>query len=236
MDNEYFFTNSHVSMILFFILLLISVLGIIFMIYFGFRKISFLNVRKLIIHMYLEEYIITIILSTWIFYLFNLPVALAIWTCCYILINFIFIKNKMIRYICNMEPEIAMKCLKKETAKPIHLYNLKSVIANKLYVAKLGLKWYDCFLKYKTSFGLGLLVATASIVLRNVENVELFESLFSNITILTTVLYYIYKVAYWSCVENEASKWHDQKCFFNLQYTLYSLIFYIIIIAVTLAM
>jgi len=235
MDNEYFFTSSHVSLSLFVILLLISVLGIIFMLYFGFRKISFFNVRKLILHMYLEEYIITIILSIWIFCLFNLPVALAIWTCCYILINFIFIKNKMIRYFCDTEPEIVMKCLKKETAKPIHLYKLKSVIANKLYQAKHGIKWYDCFLKYKTSFGLGLLVATVSIFLRNVENVELFERLLRNITILTTALYYIYKVAYWSCVENEVSKWHDQKWFFNLQYILYSLIFYIIIIAVTLA-
>ncbi len=189
--------------------------------------------------LYIEEYVVSLIFAFWIFYLFDLKIALLFWVVAYLFINIIFRKNAVIKYAYFKEESYVTKQYKKGILEHKNLWKIKKFIFS-IYTKKYNLESIKIYLKFHTSFFLGLLVAVLVDCLNCFFTVNqlpawnTYDILLENILFLTVILYYAYKVAYKICVNNINSMWFDNKKFFNIYFLLHCIALYIVVIAISL--
>ena len=105
---------------------------------------------------------------------------------------------------------------------------------------KQSLKLINIYLKYHTSFVIGLLIAVLTRVLNDFSGVNsqltpnTYDILLENIIFLTVILYYVHKIAYKICVDNVNGKWFNNKKCFNIYYFLHCIVYYIVVIVISL--
>ena len=121
-----------------------------------------------------------------------------------------------------------------------NLWKIKKFIFS-IYTKKYNLESIKIYLKFHTSFFIGLLVAVLVdglnyfFTINQLPAWNTHDILLENILFLTVILYYAYKVAYKICVNNINGMWFDNEKFFNIYFLLHCIVFYIVVIAISLS-
>ena len=202
--------------------------------YLGFSKRLFKNKVISIKVLYVEEYLVSFTVSLWIFILFELKLGLLLWFIAYVIINIVFLTNLKIKVLFFNKGNEKIK----KTIIYDNLFNTKKEIVNKTPTFKVKPKNIYNILKYRTSYCIGILIATIVIILKKYliqvnYNVSSFDALLENLTLLTTILCYVYKITYILFVKNIFSKWFNDKVWFNIFFTLYAIVCYIIVFTIS---
>lgn len=185
--------------------------------------------------LYIEESLLSLIASFWIFYMFDLKIALLFWVIAYVTINVILRKNAIIKCAYSTDESF----LKKGISVHNNLWETKKCVVV-AYRNKHKLNLNKIYLKHHTSFFLGLLVWSLLDVFNfhytsiSSSALSTYDILSKNILLLTVALYYGYKIAYKICVDNINGMWFDNKKFFNIYFLLHCVLFYIVVIAISL--
>lgn len=189
--------------------------------------------------LYVEEYLVSSIAALLIFYLLELKIALPLWVVSYLLINLFFKKNAIIKGVYDINEHYVTRQFEKGVLTNKNLWKNKNFIVS-CCVKKYKLRPIDVYFKYHTSFSVGLLISVLINILNDftVTNHQLSQStldiLLENTVLLTVILFYVYKIAYKLCVDNVNSTWFDNKKFFNIYYLLHCIVYYIIVIVISL--
>ncbi len=198
------------------------------------QKQHVISIRKLLIYVYLEEYLVSLSVALLLFSVFALWVALLLWIIAFVALNFVFRKNHFVKFCCDTQKETLTYQLNK--TKPIR----ENLYQTKCFVWKKNSQLYKesnksiLFFKYRAPFGVGLIVASIFVFLNYNANKAYFDYAISNVTVLATILFYIYRVAYWGNVENRVSiRWYQKGVSFTLYYILHCIVYCVVVIVVT---
>lgn len=186
-----------------------------------------------------EEYTTILLASLWIFSIFSLPIAIIVWISAFFVLNYSLKNNQKIKLLSEENAYRLKKLLKKENLSIFNFHHVKSNIIKKSFMVvsdkqklKRRIKGSFCFFK---KYIWGLTIAPITFVLINAKNQYQNHVLLENIITLTAILFLIHKIAYILNVKNEVSIWFGDKLFFNLYYVFFSVVAYIIVIAITLS-
>ena len=178
-------------------------------------------------------------MALWIFYLFELQIAFPLWVVGYLFINLFFKNNAIIKSAYAIDSHYVMRQFEKGILIHKNLWQIKNYIVSSC-IKKYSLKPINIYLKYRTSFGVGLLISVLRILINDyfITNYQFskntYDVLLENIILLTMILYYSHKIAYKICVQNVNGKWFDNKKIFNMYFFLHCIVYYIIVIAISL--
>lgn len=231
--NNSFLSLDNINIFSISVLLLFFCLVVLVIYFKFFKKFNLMSLQKLSLYMYLEESLLSGFIYFWIFGILNFKIAIFLYLFVYVFINCCFMANKLVRYLCETQGINILKIIKKENTSLLNLHQTKSTIIDRYVFVKKDLNRIKLLFKYKHSFGIGLLMACAFIFLNDMKGQNCFENVLINLTLLTTILYYVYILAYLGCVKNQASKWYGKKVSFPIYYVLYCSIFYILVILIT---
>lgn len=191
------------------------------------------SIHKLLIYVYLEEYLASLSVALLLFSAFTLWVALLLWIIAFFALNFVFRKNHFVKLCCDTQKEILTYQLNKVKPACENFYQVKCFVVKKNFRFYKNSNKAILFFKYRIPFGIGLIVASIFVLLNYSVNSTFFEYSIANVTLLNTILFYLYGVAYWANVHNEYSDWFGGNVAFTLYYITQCIVFDLIVLAVT---